>query len=43
MQKFKDIIKKKEELMTEVYLSEKDLFTEAKRYISTLQEIFAEL
>ncbi len=43
MQKFKDIIRKKEELMTEVYLSEKDLFTEAKRYIGTLQEIFAEL
>ena len=29
--------------MSEIYLSDKDLFTEAKRYMSTLNEIFAEM
>lgn len=29
--------------MTELYLSDKDLFSEAKKYIATLNEIFAEM
>ena len=28
--------------MTEMYLSDKDLFSEAKRYLSSLNEIFTE-
>jgi hypothetical protein len=43
LQRFKDIVKKKEELMTELYLSDKDLFSEAKKYIATLNDIFAEM
>jgi hypothetical protein len=29
--------------MTEMYLSDKDLFTEAHRYLAQLGEIFAEI
>ena len=29
--------------MTEMYLSDKDLFSEAKRYLSQLNDIFGEI
>ncbi|CDW77411.1 myb-like dna-binding shaqkyf class family protein [Stylonychia lemnae] len=41
--KFLDIVKRKETLVSEMYTSDKDLFTEAKRYITQLNEIFAEI
>lgn len=41
--KFQDIIRRKERLATDLYLSDKDLFTEAKNYIAQLNEIFSEV
>ena len=43
LQKFADIVKRKEALISEIYLSDKDLFTEAKRYLSQLNDIFTEI
>ena len=42
-QRFEDIVKRKEQLMTDMYLSDKDLFSEAKRYLSQLNDMFAEI
>ncbi len=42
-QKFADIVRRKEALITEMYLSEKDLQIDARRYAQSLNEMAGEV
>ena len=38
-----DIVKRKEAIVCEIYVSDKDLFCESQRYIASLNDIFSEI
>ena len=42
-QRFEELVRKKEALVSEIYLSNKELYADARRYVQTLSDLASEV